>query len=107
MILCEGLFPPVTGMPGVLAEVASDVGVVASVVEVGASVAGIALVLVSAGTLVLGTLVEVSCSPQAASNRETITSMVKNKLALFIRTKFLSVLSAGKIFPSAKDVFYY
>lgn len=84
-------------MPGV-ARPASEVDVVATVVEVAASVAGISLVLVDSGTFVFGTLVEVTCSPQAASNREARTSIVRKKLALFIRKDFLSILPAGKDF---------
>jgi hypothetical protein len=104
VILCEGLPPPVTGIPAV-----ADVS--ASEVEVGASVAVILVVLVAstvaggALVLVLGTLV-VSSAPQAANSKEARTTIVKIKLAFFMRTKFLSILSAGKNCPPAKDITY-
>jgi hypothetical protein len=80
----EGLFSPVTGTDGVL---------VISEADVGASVGADSLVLVTStvtgGTFVLGTLVDVSCPPQAASSNATRTIVVKNKLALLILTNLL------------------
>jgi hypothetical protein len=70
-------------------------------VEVGASVAVISLVLVAimvgGGTLVLGVLVG-SAAPQAANSREARTTMVKIKLAFFIRT--ISFLFFSFLFPA-------
>jgi hypothetical protein len=80
----EGLFSPVTGTEGVL--VKSDA-------EVGASVALDSLVVVDStvtgGTFVLGTLVDVSCPPQAANNNAARTIVVKNKLTLLIPKNLL------------------
>jgi hypothetical protein len=80
----EGLFSPVTGTDGVL---------VISEADVGASVGRDSLVLVTStvtgGTFVLGTLVDVSCPPQAANTNAARTIVVKNKLTLLILTNLL------------------
>jgi hypothetical protein len=85
LVTWEGLFPPVTGTSGVV--VMASVGA-----SVGASVASLVLVdsTVTGGTFVLGILVEVPCPPHAASSNAARTNIVKNKLALLIRTNLLS-----------------
>jgi hypothetical protein len=84
----EGFFSPVTGTLGV---------VVISGAVVGASVAVASLVLVDStvmgGTFVLGTLVDVSCPPQATSSNAARTNIVVNKLTLLILINLLSFLS--------------
>jgi hypothetical protein len=97
----EGLFSPVTGTAGV---------VVISAPDVGASVAVASLVLVEStvtgGTFVLGTLVDVSCPPQAASSNAARTSIVKNILTLLILKNLLFYPFLRIKFIPFKDIQY-